>query len=133
MPYVAKVAAGQLPKLKVFGGDYPTPDGTGIRDYIHVVDLAKGHVAALEHTARRPGVHIYNLGTGNGHSVLEVVKTYEEESGRPIPYEIVGRRAGDVAASWADVEKAARELGWRTTMDLADMCRDSWLWQRNAR
>jgi UDP-glucose 4-epimerase len=133
MPYVAKVAAGQLPKLKVFGGDYPTPDGTGIRDYIHVVDLAKGHVTALEHTARRPGVHIYNLGTGNGHSVLEVVKTYEEESGRPIPYEIVGRRAGDVAASWADVEKAARELGWRTTMDLADMCRDSWLWQRNAR
>lgn len=133
MPYVAKVAAGQLPKLKVYGGDYPTPDGTGIRDYIHVVDLAKGHVAALEHTARRPGVHIYNLGTGNGHSVLEVVKTYEEESGRPVPYEIVGRRAGDVAASWADVEKAARELGWRTTMDLADMCRDSWLWQQNAR
>lgn len=133
MPYVAKVAAGQLPKLRVFGGDYPTPDGTGVRDYIHVVDLARGHVAALDNCANKAGVHIYNLGTGTGHSVLEVVKAYEEESGRPVPYEIVERRPGDVAASWADAEKAAAELGWRTTMDLAAMCRDSWHWQQNAR
>lgn len=133
MPYVAKVASGQLPRLKVFGGDYPTPDGTGVRDYIHVVDLARGHVAALDYCADKAGVHIYNLGTGNGHSVLEVIETYERESGRPVPYEIVARRPGDVAASWADAEKAARELGWRTTMDLADMCRDSWHWQQNSR
>lgn len=133
MPYVARVAAGLLPKLKVFGGDYPTPDGTGIRDYIHVVDLAAGHVAALDEKAGRPGVHTYNLGTGRGHSVLEVVKTYEEESGKPVPYEIVGRRAGDVAASWADVAKASEELGWETTRDLADMCADSWRWQQNIR
>jgi len=133
MPYVAKVAAGQLPRLKIFGGDYPTPDGTGVRDFIHVVDLARGHVVALDRCADRPGVHTYNLGTGQGHSVLEVVKTYEEESGRPVPYEIVERRPGDVAASWADVSKADAELDWRTTMDLADMCRDSWRWQQNAR
>jgi UDP-glucose 4-epimerase len=133
MPYVAKVAAGQLPRLEVFGGDYPTPDGTGIRDYIHVVDLAEGHVAALERMAGRPGVHTFNLGTGRGHSVLEVVKTYEEESGRPIPYEIVDRRPGDVAESWADPSKAADELGWRATRDLARMCADSWAWQQNAR
>lgn len=133
MPYVAKVAAGQLPKLKVFGGDYPTPDGTGVRDFIHVVDLARGHVAALDRKAGEPGVHVFNLGTGRGHSVLEVVKTYEEESGRPVPYEIVDRRAGDVAASWADVSKARRELGWETELDLAAMCADSWNWQRNVR
>jgi UDP-glucose 4-epimerase len=133
MPYVAKVAAGELPRLKVFGGDYPTPDGTGVRDYIHVVDLAEGHVAALERMAGKPGVHTYNLGTGRGHSVLEVVKTYEEESGRPIPYEIVDRRPGDVAESWADPSKAAEELGWRATRDLARMCADSWAWQQNAR
>ncbi len=133
MPYVAKVAAGQLPKVRVFGGDYDTPDGTGIRDFIHVVDLADGHVVALEKRAGVPGVHTYNLGTGRGHSVLEVIKTYEEESGRPIPYEIVERRLGDVAASWADVSKAADELGWRTTRDLAAMCRDSWAWQEKAR
>jgi UDP-glucose 4-epimerase len=131
MPYVAKVASGALPILRVFGGDYPTPDGTGIRDYIHVVDLAEGHVAALEQRAGIPGVHTYNLGTGTGHSVLEVVKTYEEESGRPIPYEIVERRPGDVAESWADPAKAASELGWQATRDLADMCADSWNWQRN--
>lgn len=133
MPYVARVAAGQLPILKVFGGDYPTPDGTGIRDYIHVIDLAEGHVAALDGRAGIPGVHTYNLGTGRGHSVLEVVKTYEEESGKPVPYEIVGRRAGDVAESWADVSKAADELDWRTTRDLADMCADSWNWQQHLR
>lgn len=133
MPYVAKVAAAELPKLEVFGGDYPTPDGTGVRDFIHVVDLAEGHVTTLERKAGEPGVHTYNLGTGRGHSVLEVVHTYEEESGRPVPYEIVGRRPGDVAESWADVTKAAVELGWRTTRDLADMCADSWHWQQNVR
>jgi UDP-glucose 4-epimerase len=131
MPYVAKVAAGELPGLRIFGGDYPTPDGTGIRDYIHVVDLADGHVAALEHKAGKPGVHTYNLGTGRGHSVLEVVKAYEEESGQPIPYEIVERRPGDVAESWADPAKAAEELGWQATRDLADMCSDSWNRQQN--
>lgn len=133
MPYVARVAAGLLPRLRVFGGDYPTPDGTGIRDYIHVVDLAAGHVAALEQRAGNPGVHVYNLGTGRGHSVLEVVKTYEEESGRPVPYEVVGRRSGDVAESWADVSKAERELGWVAKRDLRDMCADSWHWQDRAR
>ncbi|MFZ0012897.1 MAG: UDP-glucose 4-epimerase GalE [Acidimicrobiia bacterium] len=133
MPYVARVAAGLLPRVRVFGGDYPTPDGTGIRDYIHVVDLAEGHLAALDKCADDPGVHVYNLGTGQGHSVLEVVKTYEEESGRPVPFEIVDRRPGDVAASWAEVSKAAEELGWSTTRDLAAMCADSWAWQQNAR
>ena len=133
MPYVARVAAGRLPKLKVFGGDYPTPDGTGVRDYIHVVDLAAGHVAALDRKAGTPGVHTYNLGTGRGHSVLEVVKAYEEESGKPVPYEIVDRRPGDVAASWADPTKANEELGWATTRDLAVMCSDSWNWQQNIR
>ena len=133
MPYVAKVAAGLLPRLEVFGGDYPTPDGTPIRDYIHVVDLAAGHVAALERRSGRPGVHVYNLGTGSGHSVLDVVKTYEEESGRPVPYEIVDRRPGDVAESWADVSKAERELGWVAARDLRSMCADSWHWQDRAR
>jgi UDP-glucose 4-epimerase len=133
MPYVAKVAAGHLSKLSVFGGDYPTPDGTGVRDFIHVVDLADGHVAALDRKAGEPGTHVYNLGTGRGHSVLEVVKTYEEESGRPVPYEIVERRPGDVASSWADVSKARRELGWEAKLDLAAMCADSWKWQLNLR
>jgi UDP-glucose 4-epimerase len=133
MPYVARVAAGQLPKLNVYGGDYPTPDGTGVRDFIHVVDLAEGHVAALDRKAAKPGTHIFNLGTGRGHSVLEVVKTYEEESGRPVPYEIVDRRPGDVASSWADVSKARDELGWEAKLDLAAMCADSWKWQQNLR
>ena len=133
MPYVARVAAGVLPRLRVFGGDYPTPDGTGIRDYIHVVDLANGHLAALQQHADDPGVHTYNLGTGEGNSVLDVVKTYETVSGKPIPYEIVERRPGDVAASWADVSKAAEHLGWKANRDLAQMCADSWNWQQKAR
>jgi UDP-glucose 4-epimerase len=133
MPYVAKVAAGQLPKLSVYGGDYPTPDGTGVRDFVHVVDLAAGHVAALDRKAGEPGTHVYNLGTGRGHSVLEVVKSYAEASGRPIPYEIVDRRPGDVASSWADVSKAREELGWEADLDLAAMCSDSWKWQQNLR
>ena len=133
MPFVARVADGVLPRLRVFGGDYPTPDGTGVRDYIHVVDVAEGHVGALEKLGSEAGVHTYNLGTGRGHSVLEVVKAYEEASGKPVPYEIVDRRAGDVAANWADVSKADTNLGWRTSRDLADMCADSWRWQQNSR
>jgi UDP-glucose 4-epimerase len=133
MPYVAKVASGDLAKVRVFGGDYPTVDGTGVRDFIHVADLAEGHVMALERHASEPGVFTYNLGTGEGHSVLEVIAAYERQSGRPIPYEIVERRAGDVAANWADVSKARRELGWEATRDLDDMCADSWRWQQNAR
>ncbi|MGH8945793.1 MAG: UDP-glucose 4-epimerase GalE [Acidimicrobiia bacterium] len=130
MPFVARVAAERLPKVSVFGGDYPTPDGTGVRDYVHVVDLAEGHLAALDRHHGDPGVHIYNLGTGRGHSVLEVIKTYEEESGRPIPYEIVERRPGDVAASYAAVDKAQRELGWRANRSLHEMCADSWRWEQ---
>lgn len=133
MPYVARVAAGILPRVSVFGGDYPTPDGTGVRDFIHVVDLAEGHVKALDRYGKESGVFTYNLGTGEGHSVLEVIKTYEQESGRPIPYEIVDRRAGDVASSYADVSKAATDLGWKTTRDLAEMCADSWRWQNQPR
>jgi UDP-glucose 4-epimerase len=132
MPFVARVAAGLLPRVSVFGGDYPTPDGTGVRDFIHVDDLARGHVVALEQLVGQSGVHTYNLGTGEGHSVLEVIATYEEASGRPIPYEIVERRPGDVAASWADVKKAERELGWKTEHDLFAMCADSWSWQQHA-
>lgn len=133
MPYVAKVASGELAKVRVFGGDYPTVDGTGVRDFVHVADLADGHVKALERHANEPGVFTYNLGTGEGHSVLEVIAAYERQSGRPIPYEIVDRRAGDVAANWADVSKAREELGWESTRDLDDMCADSWRWQQNAR
>jgi UDP-glucose 4-epimerase len=133
MPYVARVAAGLLPKVRVFGGDYPTPDGTGVRDFIHVADLAEGHVKALDRHAQESGVFTYNLGTGEGHSVLEIIKTYEQESGQAIPYDIVERRPGDVASSYADVSKAATELGWKTTRDLADMCADSWRWQKHPR
>jgi UDP-glucose 4-epimerase len=133
MPYVARVAAGLLPRVRVFGHDYPTPDGTGVRDFIHVMDLAEGHVRALDRHGEEPGVFTYNLGTGEGHSVLEVIKTYEEKSGRPIPYEFADRRAGDVASSYADVSKAASDLGWKTTRDLAEMCSDSWRWQQQPR
>jgi UDP-glucose 4-epimerase len=133
MPYVAQVAAGELARLQIFGGDYPTPDGTGVRDFVHVVDVAEGHVRALERHAGEPGVFTYNLGTGRGHSVLEVVSEYEQQSGKPVPYEIVARRAGDVAANWADVEKARIEMGWSATRDLAQMCADSWRWQQSPR
>ncbi len=132
MPYVAKVASGELTKVKVFGNDYPTPDGTGVRDFVHVADLAEGHVAALEKRAGEKGVFTYNLGTGEGHSVLDVIAAYERQSGKPIPYEIVGRRAGDVASNWASVEKARVELDWQTSRDLDDMCADSWRWQQNS-
>ena len=129
MPYVAQVAVGKLAELQVFGGDYPTPDGTGVRDYIHVVDLAIGHLKALERLAARPGVVAYNLGTGQGYSVLEVVAAFEKASGRKIPYRIVARRPGDVAASYADPARAQAELGWRAERGLLDMCADTWRWQ----
>ncbi|MBL8289447.1 MAG: UDP-glucose 4-epimerase GalE [Rubrivivax sp.] len=130
MPFVAQVAVGRRPHLSVFGNDYPTADGTGVRDYIHVVDLAEGHVAALERLLAAPGSFTVNLGTGRGASVLEVVRAYEAASGRPVPYRIEPRRAGDVAACWADATRAAELLGWRARLDLARMCADSWRWQQ---
>jgi UDP-glucose 4-epimerase len=129
MPYVAQVAVGRRPVLSVYGNDYPTPDGTGVRDYIHVTDLAEGHVAALRRLLDVPGSFTVNLGTGRGHSVLEVVKAYAEASGREIPYQVVPRRAGDVAACYADPALARELLGWSTRHDLARMCADSWRWQ----
>lgn len=129
MPFIAQVAVGRRSELKVFGNDYATPDGTCIRDYIHVVDLAKGHLKALEKLAARPGKVIYNLGTGKGNSVLEVVQAFVKASGRPIPYKIVARRTGDLPVSYADPAKAERELGWKAERDLDEMCIDSWRWQ----
>ncbi len=129
MPYVAQVAVGRRPRLQVFGGDYDTPDGTGVRDYIHIMDLAEGHVAALSHLLDRGGTLTLNLGTGRGVSVLELVKAYEQASGRPIPYAMAPRRAGDVAACYADPTLAAQTLGWRARRGLTQMCADSWRWQ----
>ncbi|MBW8848354.1 MAG: UDP-glucose 4-epimerase GalE [Burkholderiales bacterium] len=129
MPYVAQVAVGRRAKLSVFGDDYPTPDGTGVRDYIHVTDLAEGHVAALRRLLDAPGSLTVNLGTGRGYSVLELVRAYEAASGRNVPYEIVARRPGDVAACWADPALARELLGWEARLDLARMCEDSWRWQ----
>ena len=130
MPYVAQVAVGRRPHLNVFGGDYPTPDGTGVRDYIHVVDLARGHVAALNRLHHKAGgVHTWNLGTGRGVSVLDMVHAFEAASGKKVPYEIVARRAGDVAQCWADPARAAQDLGWRAIHDLPRMCADAWRWQ----
>ena len=130
MPYVAQVAVGRRAKLQVFGNDYDTPDGTGVRDYIHVSDLAEGHVAALRHLLDRQTSLTVNLGTGHGHSVLEVVAAYARASGREIAYEVVPRRSGDVAACYADASLADQSLGWRARFDLARMCEDSWRWQR---
>ena len=130
MPYVAQVASGKLQKIGVFGNDYPTPDGTGVRYYIHVVDLARGHVAAIA-KLREPGVHIYNLGTGNGYSVLDMIHAFEKACGKKLPYEIKPRRAGDVPACYASSKKAEEELGWKAQYDLEDMCRDQWNWQKN--
>lgn len=128
-PYVAQVASGRLGSLKIFGNDYDTPDGTGVRDYIHVCDLAQGHLAALQALADREGCQVWNLGTGVGASVLEVLHAWSAAVGRELPYEILPRRDGDVAVSLADPAKAQRELGWRSTRSLADMCRDHWAWQ----
>ena len=129
MPYIAQVAVGKRDRLSVFGDDYPTPDGTGVRDYIHVVDLARGHLAALDKLATDPGVATYNLGTGRGYSVLEMVAAFERVTGRKIPYEVVGRRPGDIATCYADPSLAQRELDWSAQCDLDEMCADTWRWQ----
>ena len=129
MPYVAQVAVGQRAQVAVYGNDYGTPDGTGVRDYIHVSDLADGHVAALRHLLDKPGSLTLNLGTGCGHSVLEVINAYAHASGRELPYQVVARRPGDVAACWADPSLAEQLLGWRARLDLNRMCADSWRWQ----
>ncbi|WP_322065933.1 UDP-glucose 4-epimerase GalE [Burkholderia ubonensis] len=131
MPYVAQVAVGKLAKLRVFGSDYPTPDGTGVRDYIHVVDLAQGHIAALDALVKRDASFVVNLGTGQGYSVLEVVRAFEKASGRPVPYELVARRPGDVAECYANPQAAADVIGWRAKFGLDEMCVDHWRWQEN--
>ncbi len=131
MPYITQVAVGKLPQLSVYGNDYDTPDGTGVRDYIHVVDLAKGHVKALDAIGRQCGLAVYNLGTGVGYSVLDVVNTFSQVNQVEIPYVIKGRRAGDLATCYSDPSKAGEELGWHAELGLAEMCQDSWRWQKN--
>ena len=131
VPYISRVAVGDLPRVNVFGGDYNTPDGTGVRDYIHVVDLALGHIKTLPKLLTNPGVVIYNLGTGQGYSVLEMVAEFEAASGRKVPYTITDRRPGDIASCFADPAKAKKELGWEACKTLSDMCKDTWKWQKN--
>lgn len=131
MPFVSQVAVGRREFLSVFGGDYPTPDGTGVRDYIHVMDLSDGHLAALKHVGSKHGLHIYNLGTGNGNSVLEMVNAFEKASGKKVPYKIVDRRPGDIAECWADPAKAEADLQWKATRSLEQMTEDTWRWQSN--
>jgi len=131
MPYISQVAIGKRKQLSVFGNDYPTPDGTGVRDYIHVIDLANGHLKALEKLEENPGIVTYNLGTGQGYSVLDVVKAFEKASGRKVAYEVVDRRPGDVAQCYADPEKAEKELRWKATRGIEQMCADTWRWQSN--
>lgn len=131
MPYITQVAVGKLDRLNVFGDDYDTPDGTGVRDYIHVVDLAKGHVKALKKLEPGTGLSLYNLGTGVGYSVLDIVKNFEEANGVKIPYEIAPRRAGDIATCYSDASKAEKELGWKAENGIREMCEDSWRWQKN--
>jgi UDP-glucose 4-epimerase len=130
-PYISQVVIGKLKQLSVYGNDYPTHDGTGVRDYIHVVDLAKGHMAALNFIYKQQGAHVWNLGTGVGYSVLEVVAAFEKAANHPVPYRIVPRRAGDVARSWSDPSKAFQDLGWQATLSLKDMVDDAWRWQVN--
>lgn len=129
MPFIAQVAVGRREKLAVFGNDYPTPDGTGVRDYVHVMDLADGHIAALQAVGEKAGLHIYNLGTGKGSSVLDMVHAFSDACGKPIVYDICPRRPGDIAECWASTEKAQRELGWQAKRSLADMTADTWRWQ----
>ena len=131
MPYITQVAVGRREKLSVFGNDYDTPDGTGVRDYIHVVDLAKGHVAAIDYICNHPGVEIFNLGTGTGYSVLDMVKAFRNVNNVALPYVIAPRRPGDIAVCYADPAKSAKILGWKAEKNLSDMCRDSWNWQKN--
>ena len=130
MPFITQVAVGRREKLSVFGDDYDTPDGTGVRDYIHVVDLAKGHVAAVKYAENHTGCEVFNLGTGTGYSVLDMVHTFIDVNRVPVPYEIAPRRPGDIAVCYADPAKSAEVLGWKAEKDLADMCRDSWNWQK---
>ena len=129
MPYIAQVAVGRREKLMVYGADYETPDGTGVRDYIHVLDLVDGHLAALNYRHGQPGVRVYNLGTGRGHSVLEALRAFEAACGRRLPYQVAPRRVGDVANCWADPRRASDELGWRAHRSLHEMCVDAWRWQ----
>ena len=129
MPYITQVAIGRRDHLSIFGNDYDTPDGTGVRDYIHVVDLAKGHVAAVKYVTENEGCEVFNLGTGTGYSVLDMVHAFEEANGVKVPYEIVARRPGDLATCYADPAKSAEVLGWKAEKNLVDMCRDSWRWQ----
>jgi len=129
VPYIAQVAVGKLKQVSIFGDDYNTPDGTGVRDYIHVMDLASGHVAALRKLAKTPGLVTYNLGTGHGYSVLDVIRAYEKACGKTLPYVIAPRRPGDIAACYADPAKATAELGWQAKYGIEEMCRDSWNWQ----
>ncbi len=131
MPFIAQVASGRLEKLSVYGNDYPTVDGTGVRDYIHVVDLAKGHLKALEYMEHEAGVNVFNLGSGHGYSVLEMVSAFERASGMKIPYQIVDRRPGDIAACYADSSLAESKLGWKAELGLEEMCADTWRWQKN--
>ncbi len=131
MPYISRVAVGALEKLTIYGGDYPTRDGTGVRDYLHVVDLAKGHVRAVGYAAQHTGARAFNLGTGKGVSVLEMVRAFERASGVKVPYVIGERRAGDIAEYYADASLAQKELGWRAELSLDDMCRDTWNWQKS--
>ncbi|QHS09395.1 UDP-glucose 4-epimerase GalE [Sinimarinibacterium sp. NLF-5-8] len=129
LPYIAQVAVGRLPKLNIFGNDYPTPDGTGVRDYIHVVDLAQGHLKALDALNQHSGWNVWNLGTGQGYSVLEMVRAFEKASGKAVPCQIAPRRSGDVAQCWSDPSKAQQQLGWQATRDLDQMMQDAWAWQ----
>lgn len=130
LPYVTQVAIGKLEKLSVFGSDYPTDDGTGVRDYIHVVDLAKGHLAALDYLSKSTGCHIWNLGTGQGYSVLQIIDAFEKATGEKVPYQLVERRAGDIAECWSNPVKAEEELAWKAEYGLEDMMRHSWKWQK---
>lgn len=129
LPYVAKVAVGKLPLVNVFGNDYETKDGTGVRDYIHVVDLARGHIRAIEKLAKNPGLKVYNLGTGTGYSVLEVIESFSRACGKEVPYRIAPRRSGDIGICYADSEKAREELGWEAEYSIGKMCEDTWRWQ----
>lgn len=131
VPYISQVAVGKREELGVFGNDYDTPDGTGVRDYIHVVDLANGHLKALKKLESRPGVVVYNLGTGEGYSVLDVVKAFEKATGQSIKYKVCPRRAGDIATCYAEPSFAQKELGWKATKNIEDMCNDTWRWQKN--
>ncbi|HIQ81241.1 MAG TPA: UDP-glucose 4-epimerase GalE [Candidatus Scatavimonas merdigallinarum] len=131
LPYITQVAAGRLKELGVFGNDYPTKDGTGVRDYIHVTDLAKGHVCAIAYAAAHSGTEIFNLGTGTGYSVLEIIRAFEKVNGVQIPYRIKPRRSGDIAACYADATKALEKMGWKTEKSIEEMCRDAWNWQKN--